>query len=59
MTHVKGITTYYSDAYILVKGPISVKLQAEANPNNNEKEVVFKNCALFTDWISETNKTNR
>ena len=56
---MKGITPYYSDAYILVKGPISVEPQAGANPNNNEKEVVFKNCAPFTDWISETNKTNR
>ena len=56
---MKGITPYYSDACILVKGPISAEPQAGGNPNNNEKEVVFKNCAPFTDWISETNKTTR
>ena len=32
----------YSDAYILVKGTISVVNTADA-------EVIFKNCALFTD----------
>ena len=25
------------------------------NPNNNDKKVVFKNCAPFTDCISEIN----
>ena len=40
----------YSDAYILVKGTISVVNTADA-------EVIFKNCALFTDWISEINNT--
>ena len=43
----------YSDVYILVKGPISIKAQAGDNPNNENKEVVFKNCAPFTDCISE------
>ena len=49
----------YSNAYILVKQTISiapVPSPAE-NPNNNNKEVVFKNCALFTDCISEKNNT--
>ena len=27
------------------------------NRNNNDKEVVFKNCAPFTDCISEINNT--
>ena len=27
------------------------------NPNNNHKELVFKNCAPFTDCISEINNT--
>ena len=40
----------YSDAPILVKGTISVVNTADA-------EVIFKNCALFTDWISEINNT--
>ena len=43
----------YSDAYILVKGNITIATlpPSEANPNNNNKEVVFKNCAPFTDCI--------
>ena len=28
-----------------------------ANPNNNDNDVVFKNCAPFTDCISEINNT--
>ena len=33
----------YSDAYILVKGTISIEAQAGDNPNNGDKEIVFKN----------------
>ena len=47
----------YSDAYIFVKGTITIApapAQA-ANPDNNNREVVFKNCAPFTDCISEIN----
>ena len=47
----------YSDAYILVKGTISFVGQAGDNPNNNNKKVVSKNCAPFTDFISEINNT--
>ena len=49
----------YKDAYILVKGTITVASvpPPASNPNNNDKEVVFKNCAPFTDCISETNNT--
>ena len=55
---MKGITSY-SDTYILVKGTITVALvpPPAVNPNNNDKEVVFKNCAPFTDCISEINHT--
>ena len=47
----------YSDAYIIVKGTIKI---APAPPpasktENDNKEVVFKNCAAFTHCISETN----
>ena len=35
----------YSDAYTLVKGTISIAVQAGDNPKNNDEEVVFKNCA--------------
>ena len=49
----------YSDAYILVKGTITIAPVPPpvAKPNNNEKEVVFKRCALFHDCISEINNT--
>ena len=46
----------YSDAYILVKGTISIALVPAAHPNNNDKEVVFKNCGPFIDCISEVKK---
>ena len=47
----------YGDTYILVSGTIRVVSQARSNSNNINKEVVFKNCAPFTDWISEINNT--
>ena len=51
----------YRDAYILVKGTISVNNTASqgvaANNNNNNKKVIFKNCAPFTNCISEINNT--
>ena len=47
----------YSDAYRLVKGTISMSSQAGDNSNNGNKEVVFRNCAPFTDFISEINNT--
>ena len=46
-----------SDAYILVKGTISIAAQAGDNPNNANKKLVFKNCAPFTDCINEINNT--
>ena len=49
----------YSDAYILVKGNISVNNTADvgADANNTNKKVIFKNCAPFTDCISKINNT--
>ena len=40
----------YNDAYILVKDTIAIALvtPTAANPNNNDKNVVFKNKAPFT-----------
>ena len=36
----------YSDAYILAKGTITVRdTGTAASPNNNNIEVIFKNCA--------------
>ena len=47
----------YSDAYILIKGYISVNntAGAAAAPNNANKKVIFKNCAPFTNCISKIN----
>ena len=47
----------YSDAYILVKGTITVNNTAAAGAaaNNTNKKVMFKNCAQFTNCISEIN----
>ena len=49
----------YSDAYILVKGTITVNntAAADAGANNTYKKVIFKNCAPFTNCISEINNT--
>ena len=49
----------YSDAYILVKGRISVNNTAAdgAAANNTDKKVMFKNCAPFTYCISKINNT--
>ena len=49
----------YSDAYIFVKGTITVNdtATADADANNTNKKVIFKNCAPFTICISEINNT--
>ena len=49
----------YSDAYILVKGNITVNNTAatDANANNTNKKVVFKNCAPFPNSRSGINNT--
>ena len=49
----------YRDAYILVKGTIAVPntADADADSNNANKKLIFKNCAPFINCISEINKT--
>ena len=49
----------YSDAYILVKGTISANNTAAAGAavNNDNRKVIFKNCAPFTNCISKINNT--
>ena len=57
----------YCDAYIVVKGTISVNNTAAAvaaaaantaaDANNTNKKVIFKNCAPFTNCISKINNT--
>ena len=47
----------YSDAYILVKGNITVNNTAAdgAAANSTNKKVIFKNCVPFTNCISKIN----
>ena len=48
----------YSDAYILVKGTISINnTAAQSAANNTNKKVIFKNCAPLTNCISGINNT--
>ena len=49
----------YSDAYILVKGTLSITTEEGDNLNNRGKELIFKSCAPFTDSICEINNTHR
>ena len=58
-TMLKSSLCDYSDAYILVKGTIDVNNTATqgAATNNSNKKVIFKNCAPFTNCISEINNT--
>ena len=56
---LRSILCHYSDAYILLKGNISVNntAVADVNANNTNKKVIFKNRAPFTDCISKINNT--
>ena len=56
---LRSILCHYSDAYILLKGNISVNntAVADVNANNTNKKVIFENRAPFTDCISKINNT--
>ena len=60
-TMLKSSLCDYSDAYILVKGKITITGRgddAEARQaDERNKGVAFKNCAPFTNCISEINNT--
>ena len=58
-TMLKSSLCDYSDAYILAKGTITVNNTSAQGvaANNTNKEVIFKNCAPFTNCISEINNT--
>ena len=58
-TMLKSSLCDYSDAFIIVKGTITVNNTAGAGAaaNNTNKKVTFKNCAPFTNCISEINNT--
>ena len=51
----------YSDPYILVSGTITVfgagADDAAIAADRNNKQTIFKNCAPFTDCITEINNT--
>ena len=49
----------YSDPYTLVEGNITVNNTAatDADANNTNKKVIFKNCAPFTVCLSKINNT--
>ena len=53
-TMLKSSLCDYSDAYIHVRGTITVNntAAADADANNTNKKVIFKNCAPFTNCIS-------
>ena len=56
---LKSSLCSYSNAYILRKGNVTVDNTgaAGAAANNTNKKVIFKNCAPFTNCISEINNT--
>ena len=58
-TMLKSSLCDYSDAYILVKGTITVNNTAAqgTGANNINKKILFKNCAPFTNCMSEINNT--
>ena len=50
----------YSDAYVLVKGNVTVNntVPDGADANNDNKKVIFKNCAPFTNCINKINNAD-
>ena len=60
-TMLKSSLCNYSDAYILVKGTITIAGAgadaAARQADERDKSVIFKNCAPFINCISEINNT--
>ena len=60
-TMLKSSLCDYSDAYILVKGKITITGAGDdaavIQADGRHKDVAFKNCAPFTNCISEINNT--
>ena len=59
-TMLKSSLCDYSDAYILVKGKITITEGDDATArqaDERDKGVAFENCAPFTNCISEINNT--
>ena len=59
ITMLKSSLCDYSDAYVHVKGTITVNntAAADGDANNTNRKVLFKNCSPFTNCISEINNT--
>ena len=57
--HLKSSLYDYSDPYILVKGRITITSEgadaAAIQADERNKEVIFKNCVVFTNCKSEIN----
>ena len=47
----------FNDAYVLVKGTITVAKEIVAAPNDANKKVIFKYCASFTSCINRISNT--
>ena len=60
-TMLKSSLSDYSDAYILVKGRITIAGDGDnagaRQADERDEGVAFKNCAPFTNCISEINNT--
>ena len=58
-TMLKSSLCNYSDAYILAKGTVTAvnTAAADVDANNTNKKVIFKDCAPFTNYISQINNT--
>ena len=58
---IRSSSCDYSDAYILVSGTITITRagadDAAKRADEKNKGVIFKNCAPFTDCISQINNT--
>ena len=59
MSSLKSSLCDYSDAYILIKGTITIDntSAAGAAAQSTNKKVISKNCTPFTNCISEINNT--
>ena len=58
-TKLKSSLCDFSDLHILARGTVTVPNTeaADTNSNNANREVIFKNCASFTDCMSEISNT--
>ena len=61
-TMLKSNLCYYADAYIIVRGTITItgagNDDAAKQLDEKNKGLIFKNCALFTKCISRINNTD-